>query len=118
MALTDEIERRLNIWQALSELFLDTEIDGATYQYIARTVVGSGYSRSTVKYILWQEVFPVLESNLREVAGVWEGYSRDWLRKNLRIAAKTLPPFSSADIINEINFCWERACKFLPSEYA
>jgi len=50
-----ETERRIQVWQALSELFLDTEIDATTYKYIARTVTESGYSAFEVKSILWNE---------------------------------------------------------------
>jgi hypothetical protein len=36
-------ERRLTIWRALSELFLDTELDTAAYARIAQVVAASGY---------------------------------------------------------------------------
>ncbi|WP_420234548.1 DUF7079 family protein [Pseudomonas sp. ABY48] len=35
---------RLKTWQALSSLFLDTEIDDLTYDYIARVVLETNYS--------------------------------------------------------------------------
>ncbi len=118
MAPIDEMERRLNIWQALSEFFLDTELDETTYKYVVRAVTVSGYSRSEVKHILWQEVFPVLESNLRSVAGVWEGYPREWLKMNLQVSTNTYPPSSSPEIVTEINACWARLCELLPNEFA
>ncbi|PYD88037.1 hypothetical protein DNF23_35635 [Pseudomonas syringae pv. pisi] len=36
---------RLKIWQALSELFLDTEITDATFDYVARVVLETGLNR-------------------------------------------------------------------------
>jgi hypothetical protein len=101
---TDEIERRLNVWQALSDLFLDTEIDSATYKYIAKAVVESQYRPEEIKHILWQEVFPVLESNLRSVAGVWDGYPRDWLLQHLSIATHTFPLSASPEIAEGNSF--------------
>ncbi|MGO4323774.1 DUF7079 family protein [Pseudomonas sp. KB_12] len=65
---------RLKTWQALSSLFLDTEIDDLTCDYIARAVLETNYSPKEIHSILWNEVFPVLETNLRSVAGEWAGW--------------------------------------------
>lgn len=65
---------RLKTWQALSSLFLDTEIDDLTYDYIARVVLETNYSPKEIHSILRNEVFPVLEANLRSVAGEWAGW--------------------------------------------
>lgn len=113
-----EMERRLKVWQAMSELFLDTEIDALTYKYVASSVTESGYSADEIRSILWNEVFPVLESNLRSVAGVWEGYPREWLEKHLRMEDFTAPLFSSLEVAEEISSCWEKVCEHLPSQYA
>lgn len=115
---TEEIERRLNVWQALSELFLDTELDTATYTYVSRAVIDSGYSANEISSILWNEVFPILESNLRNVTGVWEGYPREWLKQHLRMASFTAPVLSSPEVAEDIKSCWVKVCQHLPSEYA
>jgi hypothetical protein len=115
---TEEIERRLNVWQALSELFLDTELDTATYTYVARAVIDSLYNANEICSILWNEVFPILESNLRSVTGVWEGYSREWLRQHLKMTSFTAPVFSSSEVAEDIKSCWVKVCEHLPSEYA
>lgn len=115
---TEEIERRLNVWQALSELFLDAELDTTTYTYISRAVIDSGYSANEIRSILWNEVFPVLESNLRNVTGVWEGYPREWLRQHLTISSFTAPVLSSPEVAGDIKSCWVKVCQHLPSEYA
>ena len=66
-------EDRLRLWSALSNLFLDTEPDDHTFGYIARVIREDGYTSEEAEHVLWQEVYPVLEPNLRSVAGVWAG---------------------------------------------
>ncbi|MFT6268704.1 MAG: hypothetical protein ACJAVV_001519 [Alphaproteobacteria bacterium] len=64
---------------------MDTQLNDAAYQWIARTILQSRLSISEAEHILWPEVFPVLEKNLNSVAGVWDGWSDDWLLDNLQI---------------------------------
>ncbi|QXI31313.1 DUF7079 family protein [Pseudomonas vanderleydeniana] len=99
---------RLKIWQALSSLFLDTEIDGLTYDDIARTIQDTGYLPAEVHTILWCEVFPILEANLRSVAGEWAGWSDEWLLENLKVLDN--PPIRNrrGAIAREIGRCWEQ----------
>lgn len=118
MQMSSETERRLSIWQALSELFLDTELSEVTSKYIARAVIKSEYSPAEVKRILWQEVFPALESNLRSITGVWEGYPREWLQQNITVSTAANPLSSSQAIVDEIASCWGKVCEYLPREYA
>ena len=66
---------RLKIWQALSEFFLDTEITDSTFDYVARVVLDTGYSPQEIHSILWGEVFPALEGNLKSIAGEWAGWT-------------------------------------------
>lgn len=99
-------EERLKIWRALSDLFLDTEIEDSTFKYIACTVSESDFYLSEVEDILWYEVYPVLESNLRSVAGVWEGWSDAWLLQNLSAAVRPTAIHGEPSIIKEIKRCW------------
>jgi hypothetical protein len=39
-----EVERRLPLWVAFSDLFLDTELTESDYKFIAKRVLESGYS--------------------------------------------------------------------------
>jgi len=55
-----EIERRLPVWEAMSDLFLDTEITEDRYRYIARRVIESGYGKEEVERILWLKSFQFL----------------------------------------------------------
>lgn len=99
---------RLKIWQALSSLFLDTEIDEPTYDYIARTVHESGYSPGDVQSILWNEVFPVLEANLRSVAGEWAGWPDEWLLEHLKVIDEPSLKRRRGSVAREIERGWEQ----------
>lgn len=109
---------RLKIWQALSEFFLDTELDDKTFDYIARVIVDTGYSRAKTENILWGEVYPVLEANLRSIAGEWAGWSDDWLLEHLRVQDAVTPPRGRRGIIKDVSRCWEQVMARLPGHYA
>ncbi len=111
----NEKEARLKIWRALSDLFLDTEIDDLTYKYIARAVNESGLTVNEVESILWHEVYPVLEGNLRSVAGVWEGWSDEWLLQHLNVCDEPGAIHGKPSIINEVRRCWSHVVELLPS---
>lgn len=98
---------RLKVWQALSWLFLDTEVDERDFAYIARVVRQTGYSAEQTRIILWNEVYPVLGSNLRSVAGEWAGWSDEWLMENLQ---PSQGPAKSrwGWVAKEIRRCWEQ----------
>ncbi|ATE63268.1 DUF7079 family protein [Rhizorhabdus dicambivorans] len=63
-----EIENRLPLWTALSELFLDTEVD---YRRLADAVRMSGFALHDVEIILRSEVFPAFVGAMHPVAGEW-----------------------------------------------
>ena len=107
--MNKEIDIRLPVWSALSELFLDSEPTDVTHTYIVRTIRESGYGLDEVERILWLEVFPVLESNLRSLLGVWDGWSDDWLLEHLAIAPADAPlnKKGSKATIREIESCWQ-----------
>jgi len=111
-------ERRLKIWRALSELFLDTEVGEVTFNYIARTVTETGYTPEEMHRILWGEVYPVLECNLRSVAGVWSGWSDEWLLENIQVSKGKPAIHGSSSIIAEIKRCWAEVVSRLPVGYA
>jgi hypothetical protein len=108
---------RLKIWQALSERFLDTEVNDITFAYIARVVIETGYSAKQVHDILWGEVFPVLESNLRSIAGEWAGWPDDWLLEHLRVGERRVNKRRGA-IAKQIIRCWDLVASRLPPEFA
>jgi hypothetical protein len=69
-----DLERRRPVWEAMSELFLDTQLGAKDHQRIANVLATSGYSARELDRILWQELCPVLAANLRSPAGEWAGF--------------------------------------------
>ncbi len=80
---SDDIEARRPVWWALSDLFLDTELDEATYNYIAQICIESPYSPDECSEILWLEVFPICAGNLFSMAGVWGAFDQEWLESEI-----------------------------------
>jgi len=84
MATTTSIaEERMPVWNVLSELFLDTELQEDDHRRIARVLSSSPYSERKLDEILRFEVTPVLKGNLLSVAGEWAGFNEEWLREQL-----------------------------------
>ncbi|MEO0901552.1 MAG: hypothetical protein AAFY00_05855 [Bacteroidota bacterium] len=74
-----EIKHRKPIWLALSEFYLDTELQSADYDAISKVLKASGLGVGQLKEIDKFEVFSVLKYNLLSVAGVWTGFDEAWL---------------------------------------
>jgi len=74
-----EIERRKPVWAALSELWLDTELEDDDLQRIAGVMKRSEYSINELRDIYLFEVAPVVFPNLLTVAGEWAGFDEEWL---------------------------------------
>ena len=79
----NELERRRPLWAALSELFLDTELQELDLRWIARVIVASGYSDREVEAILYGEVYPVLIWNLLQPIGQWGGFNAERLEERI-----------------------------------
>ena len=73
------IAERKPVWVALSEIYLDTELQDADFTNIALTISKSPYGFEEVRQIDKYEVFPVLYTNLLSVAGEWAGFNEEWL---------------------------------------
>jgi hypothetical protein len=83
-ALSDqEVASRRAVWSALSELFLDTDLDGAGLDRIGDELSRSPYTLDALDAILLWEVYPVCRRNLRSVAGEWAGFDPDWLESRI-----------------------------------
>jgi len=70
--------RRVAVWEALAEHFLDTE----TRHHIPRTAlecVQAGLSPEEARAVWHCEVWPALSFNLVDPAGEWAGWNRGWL---------------------------------------
>lgn len=60
----DELNRRIPVWYALSELFTGRELQDYDYRWMAQVLKESGLSRESVFLILDEEVAPALQANL------------------------------------------------------
>lgn len=75
-----EIERRLPVWHALSEIFLDTELQPSDYASIANALGASPYAEEQLHSIFEQEVAPAFIFNLLDVAGEWTPWTSEEVR--------------------------------------
>ncbi len=85
------------VWQALSDLFLDTDPARFT-DTIARELAASPYSLAELEAMLLWEVYPVLASNLATVAGEWAGFDRAWLRERIERGPSRLARLRAATL--------------------
>ncbi|MDF2381729.1 hypothetical protein JMG10_09655 [Nostoc ellipsosporum NOK] len=82
------IARRLPLWIALADLFLDTD---AMLQVpnVARTIVEGGYDLADAETALRWEVRPAFYFNLLDIAGEWAGWHPDFVRERIiEVAAR------------------------------
>jgi len=77
------LEERKPIWIALSDFYIDNELQDYDFKSIALKIWESPYSIEEVKRINKEEVFPVLYTNLLDVAGVWSGFQEEWLLQEI-----------------------------------
>lgn len=75
----EEFERRRPVWMAVSEFWLDTELDDADFERIAGVMRASGYSLEELYAIYADELAPHLWPSLLSVAGPWAGFDEEWL---------------------------------------
>jgi len=66
----EEIARRRPVWEAMSDLFLDTEVRFYVPR-IARICAATSWSLEQLDRIFWCEVFPLAIGNMLEIAGEW-----------------------------------------------
>jgi hypothetical protein len=70
-----DLARRQPVWLALSELYLDIELEAGDFQRLAGVFAASGFSWSDIQQINYDEVAPVLWQNLLSMAGEWAGWN-------------------------------------------
>lgn len=76
-------DARVPVWIALSELYLDTEVE-AFHDAIAETLAASPFDLGALHAMLMRDVHPVLFTNLMAPAGVWDGFDEAWLVERIR----------------------------------
>jgi hypothetical protein len=88
-AASDDLDARIPIWMALSDLYLDTDVT-LSHDYIARTLVASPYSLEELHEMLMYDVHPVLYPNLMSMLGEWAGFDEAWLIERI-LASRAQP---------------------------
>lgn len=102
-----DIKQRKPVWIALSEFYLDTELDDSTLRHIAFTIIDSRYTFEEVKRINKYEVFPVLQYNLLSPAGVWAGFNEEWLIQKVTARLQSRNIFNKAGLeLSYQSFKW------------
>ena len=86
-----DLECRRPVWLALSDLFLDTDVNLLRAGNVC-TLAASPYTLDELDAILREEVYPACSFNLSLVAGEWAGFDADWLER--RILCGGPPPRS------------------------
>lgn len=95
MKFEDVVDERLPVWTALSEMFLDTELQEADLQRIADTLRCSPYSVAEIKRILRDEVSPAFSANLFSMAGEWVPWSHDEVRAIMERSMRSWSPVAA-----------------------
>lgn len=71
---------RLLAWQALSDLFLDTELDDQHIAAIATRLRGTGFTVRELERIYEDDVAPACYRNMSALpGGEWSGFNATWL---------------------------------------
>ncbi|NMM38439.1 MAG: hypothetical protein HHJ09_13215 [Glaciimonas sp.] len=78
-----EIDKRMYVWIALSELFTDSELTASDKNRLAEQLKISGYPLTEIETILRDEVLPTFSGNLLAVAGNWSGWSDEEIRERI-----------------------------------
>ncbi|HEU0123261.1 MAG TPA: hypothetical protein VFQ91_22215, partial [Bryobacteraceae bacterium] len=84
------ISGRRAVWIAQSDLFLDTDTR-LSYPYIARVAAESPFSLDELAAIFRDEVAPIAEPNLLDIAGEWAGFPEDWLVQSIAGRLERMP---------------------------
>lgn len=72
-------EERTRLWSALSDAFVDNEVD---YNAIARQL--AGFELATIEVAFFEEVAPVCYSNLQApIPPIWTAFERAWLTETI-----------------------------------
>jgi hypothetical protein len=92
-----EIGARRPVWDALSDLFLDTDTS-LSRSWRVRTLAESPYTIEELEAILVDEIYPVCRSNLMSIAGEWSGFDPEWLER--KIMKRLNSPFRAMHVVN------------------
>jgi hypothetical protein len=112
MPAVEDLERRRPVWEVLSWLFLDTELDDGSYTQIAQVLRQSNYSLDELREILYRDLHPVLVWNMMPIAGEWRGFDLDALEARIRENSSRWWPGFPFTLITRgmIREPWQRVC--------
>lgn len=77
----EELNKRMKIWDTLSNFYLDTELEAKDYDTISTVFINTKVELRALKEIDLYEVFPSLQLNLLSPAGEWAGFEQKWLKE-------------------------------------
>jgi hypothetical protein len=107
----EDLEHRRPVWQALSDLFLDTDTS-ISRSWRVNILSASPYSIDELQEILLDEIYPVCRSNLLSPAGEWIGFDPEWLEsrilRRLRSPFHRLRRFSLGRLTIHFSLEWRR----------
>lgn len=81
-AVPGEVHARIPAWNALSDLYLDTDV-ALSHDHIVRTLAASPYSLDDMHEMLMYDVHPALYQNLMSMTGEWAGFDDAWLLERI-----------------------------------
>lgn len=104
---TDDLLLRAPVWEALSDFWLDTELQDFQVDRIARVIAASPYSIEEVIAIHNYEVAPAVSANLINIAGEWSGFDSEWLNARCRhFASRRQSIWFKSRIALQLPFQW------------
>lgn len=84
MPLTrEEIDKRFPLWEAISQLFIDTEIGAYEHGRVVEEIMKFDCSFEEAENIFLYEVAPVCSWNMYAAAGVWTAFDEEWLKEKI-----------------------------------
>lgn len=80
----DSVEARQNMARlAISELFLDTDLDQDDFVRLGDMLKASRLTVDELDRIYYKELAPLLYGNLETTAGEWSGFDPEWLEREI-----------------------------------
>ena len=89
-AAPEDLATRRPVWEALSDMFLDTDVS-LTRTWRIQRLAESPYAVSELEHILVEEIYPVCKYNLLSIASEWSGFDPEWLER--KILRRRASPF-------------------------
>ncbi|MCE2959715.1 MAG: hypothetical protein ACK5GK_06660 [Akkermansiaceae bacterium] len=78
----EDIRQRRIAWEALSDLYLDTDTS-LSREWRVERLMETDYTTEDLETILVNEVHPVCRWNMMCVAGEWAAFDPDWLETKI-----------------------------------